>query len=74
MDAGIRNLRRWFDLPEEDLWAMATSVPASIMGLKHKGVIEAGADADLVLWDEPDEGPRPLRTWLAGRPVYDAAG
>ena len=74
MDAGIRNLRRWLDLPDEQIWAMGTSVPAQVMGLEQKGVMKPGADADLVLWDDTDDGPRAVRTWVGGRTVYDASG
>jgi len=74
MDAGIRNLRRWLDLPDEQIWAMGTSVPAQVMGLEQKGVMKPGADADLVLWDDTDDGPRAVRTWVGGRTVYDVSG
>ena len=72
MDAGIRNLRQWLDLPDEQIWATGTSVPAAVMGLEHKGVLQPGADADLVLWDDTDGNLQAHRTWLAGRLVHDA--
>jgi N-acetylglucosamine-6-phosphate deacetylase len=72
MDKGIGNLRRWLDLPDEQIWAMGTSVPAAVMGLEHKGVMQVGADADLVLWDETDNEPRAIQTWLDGEVVYTA--
>ncbi len=74
MDAGIRNLRRWLQLPDEHIWAMGTSVPAAVLGLEHRGTMQPGGDADLVLWDETDNGPHVRRTWLCGKLVYDAAG
>ncbi|MBN2294973.1 MAG: amidohydrolase family protein [Pirellulales bacterium] len=52
MDRGISNLMYWLDRPEAEVWAMATSTPARILGLPDKGVIREGADADLVLWTE----------------------
>ncbi len=86
-DRGISNLMNWLDLPEAEVWAMATRTPARILGLPDKGVIRVGADADLVLWTEeskkvefmtPKETKkekveyRALRTWVGGRCVYSA--
>ncbi|MEA1951591.1 MAG: amidohydrolase family protein [Planctomycetota bacterium] len=85
MDRGISNLMYWLDLPEAEVWAMATRTPARILGLPDKGVIRVGADADLVLWTEESkevEGKkqkgtkgtkveyRALRTWVGGRCVF----
>ncbi len=55
MDRGISNLMDWLDLPQAQVWAMATSNPARLLGLADKGVIRVGADADLVLWREETE-------------------
>ncbi len=74
MDAGIRNLQHWLQLPDEHIWAMGTSVPAAGPGLEHKGTMQPSGDADLVLWDKTDNGPHVRRTWVGGRLVYDAAG
>ena len=49
-------------------------MPAQVMGLELKGVMKPGADADLVLWHDTDDGPRAVRTWVGGRIVYDASG
>jgi N-acetylglucosamine-6-phosphate deacetylase len=68
MDAGIRNLSRWLDVPAAGVWAMGTRTPARILGLTNKGVIAIGADADLVLWDED---LRARRTWIGGRCVFE---
>jgi N-acetylglucosamine-6-phosphate deacetylase len=67
MNVGIANLRRWLDLPEAQVWAMGTLNPARLLGLPGKGRIEAGVDADLVLWDDD---LTPIRTWVGGRCVY----
>lgn len=67
MPAGMRNLLEWLNLPPHGVWAMGTANPARLLGLKNKGVIRQGADADLVLWDDD---LRPVRTWLAGETVY----
>jgi len=70
MDCGIANLLSWLNLPPARVWAMGTLNPARILGLTGKGWIEVGADADLVLWDE---SLYPLKTWVGGRCVYEAA-
>lgn len=67
MNQGIANLMTWLDIPSEQIWAMATSNPARLLGLETKGRIEVGADADLVLWND-DLTPR--RTWVAGKCVF----
>ncbi len=68
LDRAIGNMQRWFShLPEEQIWAMGTSIPAAIAGLENRGVLRKGADADLVLWDETPTGPRARRTWVRGR-------
>lgn len=69
MDKGMANLLRWLDLPAEQVWAMGTSNVARMLGMKHKGVICAGADADLVLWNDD---LTVARTWVAGECVYRA--
>ncbi|MEI8063281.1 MAG: amidohydrolase family protein [Verrucomicrobiota bacterium] len=68
MNAGIRNLLRWLDLPAEQVWAMGTLNPARLAGLAGKGRMAVGADADLVLWDENLE---PLKTWVGGECIYE---
>ena len=68
MDRGMANLLQWLDLPPENIWAMGTLNPARLLGLTRKGRLEAGADADLVLWDDDI---RPARTWVAGRCTYE---
>lgn len=73
MNRGIGNLREWLDIPEEQVWAMGTSNPARVADAAGKGRIEAGCDADLVLWREDGGELRPARTWVGGRTVYDAA-
>ncbi len=71
MDSGIGNLRRWLNLPDEQVWAMGTLNPARLLGLKNKGDLHTGADADLVLWDEQPDGRLVAnRTWTGGRCVF----
>jgi len=68
MDRGMANLLHWLQLPPEQVWAMGTLNPARLLGLNRKGRIDAGADADLVLWEDD---LRPACTWVGGRLTYD---
>ncbi len=52
-------------LPEAIL--MASGNPARALGLPHKGKIEVGADADLVIVSEEMEV---VQTFRAGKPIY----
>jgi N-acetylglucosamine-6-phosphate deacetylase len=78
MDRAVGNALDWLDLPAEHVWAMATRNPARLLRLAGKGSLRPGADADLVLWDEIDvlwdeiDGRyRAVRTWVAGRSVFE---
>jgi N-acetylglucosamine-6-phosphate deacetylase len=68
MNAGLKNLMRWLDLPPEQIWAMGTLNPARVLGLEQKGRIAVGTDADLVLWNEDLS---PVKTWVGGRCIYE---
>ncbi len=68
MNRGIANLLKWLRLPPEQVWAMGTLNPARLLGLERKGRLSAGADADLVLWNED---LTPARTWVNGHSVYE---
>jgi len=67
MDAGIRNLHQWLKLPSEQIWAMGTLNVASRLGLHDLGRIEAGAAADLVLWNDDLTAQT---TWVRGRVAF----
>lgn len=67
MNVGIANLLQWLDLPAEQVWAMGTLNPATLLGLPTKGTLEPGCDADLVLWNDD---LTPAFTWVGGRCVY----
>jgi N-acetylglucosamine-6-phosphate deacetylase len=70
MDRGMANLLAWLNLPEEQIWAMGTSNPARLLGLRNKGTLRVGADADIVLWDQTDGSLRASQTWVGGRCVF----
>jgi N-acetylglucosamine-6-phosphate deacetylase len=73
MDRGMANLSAWLNLPLEQIWLMGSGNPARLLGLKGKGTLQVGADADLVLWDQSaDGGFHARRTWVGGRCVYEA--
>jgi N-acetylglucosamine-6-phosphate deacetylase len=68
MDRGMANLLKWLPLPPEEIWAMGTLNPARLLGLERKGRLDAGADADLVLWNDD---LTPANTWVNGNLVYE---
>ena len=70
MNVGIANLHQWLKLPPEQIWSMGSTNPARLLGLKRKGVIEVGADADVVLWNADFTAQQ---TWVAGESVYSAS-
>jgi N-acetylglucosamine-6-phosphate deacetylase len=70
MNAGMRNLLAWLDLPPAHIWAMGTSNPARLLGLSRQGSIAEGAHADLVLWNDD---LTPAMTWVGGELVYKEA-
>ena len=72
LDKAVSHLLGWLDLEPSQVWAMATINPAHCVGLKTKGRLEVGADADLVLWDCTGGRYRAVRTWIGGRCVYEA--
>lgn len=71
MNRGVANLRRWLDVPEQDVWAMATTSVAHRVGLAGKGDLVPGGDADLVLWDRDGDDLIANRTWVGGAGVYE---
>ncbi|MCX6958800.1 MAG: amidohydrolase family protein, partial [Verrucomicrobia bacterium] len=68
MDAGIRNLHAWLDIPSEQVWSMGTLNVATLFGLKDLGRMSTGAAADLVLWDD-DLTVR--KTWIRGELAFE---
>jgi len=71
MNVGVNNLRQWLDLPAEQIFAMAAANPARLLHLRHKGKIQPGYDADLVLWKKLADGAyQTACTLVAGKIVY----
>ena len=69
----VRNLAEFTGIPFYQALLCATLNPAKVLGgwvERSKGIIDAGFDADLCLWDH-DGNLR--RVWVAGKEV-DAAG
>ena len=67
LDQAVRNLVDWMDMPLHEALTAASTAPARSMGLKGKGMIAVGADADLVFLDSD---LRVAMTMVAGRIVY----
>jgi N-acetylglucosamine-6-phosphate deacetylase len=51
LDRAVRNLVAWLGMPLQEALIPATLAPARSMGWNTKGIIEPGADADLVFLD-----------------------
>lgn len=50
-DVLVRNMMTYASAPITDAVRMATLTPAKIAGMKNKGVLRPGADADIVVFD-----------------------
>ena len=62
---------RQVGVPLNEAVLMATQTPARAIGLKNKGRLAVGADADFVLFSTEYEV---LRTYVAGQPIFDSTG
>ncbi|MBO5198431.1 MAG: N-acetylglucosamine-6-phosphate deacetylase [Lachnospiraceae bacterium] len=68
-DRLIRTVTTLASIPLEDAVVMAAGTPASILGLKNKGDILPGCDADIVIFDETITI---RKTIIGGKTVYSA--
>jgi N-acetylglucosamine-6-phosphate deacetylase len=69
LDACLRNARAWLpDMAAAEVLRMATQTPAELLGLGHKGRVEVGADADLIVLDEEW---RVQRTLVRGEVIHN---
>ncbi len=66
-DRGLRNFLSWTGLSLKEALRTVTVNPAQVLGLKNKGIIAPGADADLVLLDSNLEVKK---TIVGGNIVY----
>lgn len=58
-----------------DAWQLVSANPAAAAGLTDRGMLRAGARADIVIVDDRVPGaPRVAATFVAGEPVFFAAG
>jgi len=62
----IRNLVGWGIVGEDAALAMATSIPADVIGATRFGRLTPGGPADFLYLDGPDQ---PASVWQAGQPV-----
>lgn len=70
MDAAVRNMLAFSGCTLAEAVNMASHLPASLLGLNHKGLIAAGCDADLVILDNT---LHVTRTFVAGRCVFETS-
>jgi len=62
----VRNAMRLLGVPVEAAAAMASSAPATAMGLDDRGRLTPGARADFIV---VDPGLTTLETWIGGERV-----
>jgi N-acetylglucosamine-6-phosphate deacetylase len=68
MDAAFRNVLHFTGCTIAEASAMTARTPARLMGLKNKGVLAAGCDADITVLDE---GMSVTHTIVAGELAYE---
>lgn len=68
-DRLVRNMKDLAGAPLTDAVKMMTMTPARIMGLKNKGILAPGYDADIVLFDDDIHISR---TICGGKTIYTA--
>ena len=63
----MRELAKLANVSVEDAVMMATQTPAEALGIKNKGIIKEGFDADLVVFDDD---VNVYKTLVGGKVVY----
>jgi len=66
-DRLVRNMVNMAEVPLEDAIYMITQTPAKVVGLENKGSVEAGKDADVIIFDKDINI---LTNIIGGRVVY----
>jgi N-acetylglucosamine-6-phosphate deacetylase len=69
LDQAVRNVVSWAETGVAEACRMASEVPARLLGLRSKGRLAVGCDADLVLLDD---ALRVRATFREGRSLYRA--
>ena len=69
LDEAVRNVVSWAETGVGEACRMASEVPARLLGLRSKGRLAVGCDADLVLLDD---ALRVRATFREGRSLYRA--
>lgn len=67
MNAGVRNLIQTCRIPEKNAFAMASEIPAEVIGLADTGKLRIGLSADIAVIDDNYEV---IRTFSQGNTVY----
>jgi len=67
-EIALKNFTGWTRLPLTDTLLALTENPARVLGLPNKGVIAAGADADLAIMDD---NFHIMKTFVAGKLVFE---
>jgi N-acetylglucosamine-6-phosphate deacetylase len=67
-ELALRNFASWTGWSVEDALPGLTLNPARALKLERKGMIESGADADIVIMDKSF---RIMKTFVKGKLVYD---
>jgi N-acetylglucosamine-6-phosphate deacetylase len=67
-ELALRNFARWTGWSVEDALPGLTLNPARALKLERKGMLESGADADVVIMDKSF---RIMKTFVKGKLVYD---
>jgi N-acetylglucosamine-6-phosphate deacetylase len=67
-EVALRNFAQWTGWPLEEALAGVTLNPARALKLQRKGVLEPGADADVVIMDDQS---RIIKTLVGGRVVFE---
>jgi N-acetylglucosamine-6-phosphate deacetylase len=70
LDQAVRNMVRLAGRPLAEVLQMAATTPASVLGLRHKGRLAQGSDADIVILDAE---LNVHQTWVGGQLAYEAA-
>jgi len=69
---GVENMVKFTGCSLADAIHMATRNPARLIGLEDRGTITPGKRADLVLFSFDDGKIKIIRTYVAGKMVYEA--